>query len=127
RLCEVEVELGQMAPRKGNRETHVPWIGVWKRCELLAHFPRRSPVQSLARLPKQVEHLAPCRSAPCASTVLTECVESPLRVIDRLRYRGLHPAHSTLNTFITSSPRWLMTLTAMRPVSGTWKGREVSE
>jgi hypothetical protein len=34
--------------------------------------------------------------------------------------------HSTENTFITSSPRWLMTLTAMRPDLGLGKGREVS-
>jgi len=32
----------------------------------------------------------------------------------------------TLNTFMTSSPRWLMTLTAMRPERGLEKGREVS-
>jgi hypothetical protein len=34
--------------------------------------------------------------------------------------------HYTLNTFITSSPRWLITLTAMRPDAGFAKGREVS-
>ena len=34
--------------------------------------------------------------------------------------------HPTPNTFITSSPRWLMTLTAMRPEVGLSKGREVS-
>ena len=33
----------------------------------------------------------------------------------------------TLNTFITSSPKWLMTFTAMRPLSGRSNGREVSE
>ncbi len=32
----------------------------------------------------------------------------------------------TRKTFITSSPRWLMTLTAMRPVDGFSNGREVS-
>ena len=32
----------------------------------------------------------------------------------------------TLKTFITSSPRWLMTLTAMRPEAGLSKEREVS-
>ncbi len=31
----------------------------------------------------------------------------------------------TLTTFITSSPRWLMTFTAMRPDFGLGKGREV--
>jgi hypothetical protein len=36
------------------------------------------------------------------------------------------PDHVTLNTFITSSPRWLMTFTAMRPDFGLAKGREVS-
>src|SRR5438552_3717889 len=36
----------------------------------------------------------------------------------------LHQA--TRNTFITSSPRWLMTFTAMRPVSGLSNGRETS-
>ena len=30
------------------------------------------------------------------------------------------------NTFITSSPRWLMTLTAMRPDSGRSNGRVVN-
>ena len=34
--------------------------------------------------------------------------------------------HSTLNTFMTSSPRWLITLTAIRPPSGLSKGRDVS-
>ena len=32
----------------------------------------------------------------------------------------------TLKTFITSSPKWLMTLTAMRPDLGLSKGLEVS-
>jgi hypothetical protein len=32
----------------------------------------------------------------------------------------------TLKTFITSSPKWLMTFTAMRPDLGFSKGREVS-
>jgi hypothetical protein len=32
----------------------------------------------------------------------------------------------TLNTFITSSPRWLITFTAMRPDFGLSNGREVS-
>ena len=32
----------------------------------------------------------------------------------------------TLNTFITSSPKWLMTLTAIRPLLGRSKGRETS-
>jgi hypothetical protein len=32
----------------------------------------------------------------------------------------------TENTFITSSPRWLMTLTAMRPEAGLGNGRDVS-
>ena len=40
---------------------------------------------------------------------------------------GVYKFHDpTRNTFITSSPRWLITLTAMRPVSGLGKGREVS-
>jgi hypothetical protein len=34
--------------------------------------------------------------------------------------------YSTPNTFITSSPRWLITFTAMRPVDGLSNGREVS-
>jgi hypothetical protein len=33
--------------------------------------------------------------------------------------------HSTENTFITSSPRWLMTLMAMRPDLGLGKGRDM--
>ena len=32
----------------------------------------------------------------------------------------------TRNTFIASSPRWLMTLTAMRPEGGAGNGRDVS-
>ena len=45
---------------------------------------------------------------------------------------GSSPKHEidqhqvTLNTFITSSPRWLITFTAMRPDLGLSKGREVS-
>ena len=34
--------------------------------------------------------------------------------------------YSTRKTFITSSPRWFITLTAIRPDSGLSKGREVS-
>ncbi len=33
---------------------------------------------------------------------------------------------ATRNTFITSSPRWLITFTAMRPLFGLGNGREVS-
>ena len=32
----------------------------------------------------------------------------------------------TLNTFITSSPRWLITVTATRPFFGLSNGRDVS-
>ena len=48
--------------------------------------------------------------------------------IHNLRWRPLrHEFHqSTRNTFITSSPRWLMTFTAMRPDFGLGNGREVS-
>ena len=46
-------------------------------------------------------------------------MSSPLMLYDK-------PFHSTLNTFSTSSPRWLMTLTAMRPDPGLGKGRDVS-
>ena len=35
-------------------------------------------------------------------------------------------SRQTLKTFITSSPRWLITFTAMRPDSGLSNGREVS-
>ena len=45
---------------------------------------------------------------------------APMTPGDRAR------AQRTRNTFITSSPKWLMTLTAMRPVAGLGKGREVS-
>src|SRR5665213_11725 len=41
----------------------------------------------------------------------------------------LHPFFQhryTVNTFITSSPKWLITFTAMRPVDGRGNGREVS-
>ena len=41
----------------------------------------------------------------------------------------LHAARAfsyTRNTFITSSPRWLITFTAMRPDCGLVKGRDVS-
>ena len=38
----------------------------------------------------------------------------------------LHVTLHTRNTFIASSPRWLMTLTAMRPEAGRGKGREMS-
>src|SRR4029077_3585250 len=36
------------------------------------------------------------------------------------------PVYLALNTFITSSPRWLMTFTAMRPDAGLSNGRDVS-
>jgi hypothetical protein len=39
---------------------------------------------------------------------------------------GRSTHHPTRNTFITSSPRWLMTFTAIRPDFGLSKGREVS-
>ena len=42
---------------------------------------------------------------------------------ERVRDAELH--QSTRNTFITSSPRWLMTFTAMRPDSGLSNGREM--
>ena len=35
--------------------------------------------------------------------------------------------HSTANTFITSSPRWLITFTAIRPDFGFANGRDTSE
>ena len=48
-------------------------------------------------------------------------------VLENLAPAGDPELHqSTRNTFITSSPRWLMTFTAMRPDSGLSKGREVS-
>ena len=37
----------------------------------------------------------------------------------------MSPLFRTPNTFITSSPKWLMTFTAMRPF-GLANGREVS-
>src|SRR5437867_3764363 len=40
--------------------------------------------------------------------------------------RDEDPGHVSLNTFITSSPRWLMTFTAMRPDLGLSKARDVS-
>jgi hypothetical protein len=48
--------------------------------------------------------------------------------LDRARYgqKILFVHHSTANTFITSSPRWLMTLTAIRPDFGFGNEREVS-
>ena len=45
-------------------------------------------------------------------------------IVDNRSHRDF--PHRTENTFITSSPRWLMTLTAMRPDVGLEKGREVS-
>src|SRR5229473_5133720 len=39
---------------------------------------------------------------------------------------GMHDHRSVRNTFITSSPRWLMTFTAIRPDFGLGNGREVS-
>jgi len=46
-----------------------------------------------------------------------------------LRVAGLRTLRSgpryTRNTFMTSSPRWLMTFTAMRPDCGFAKGREM--
>src|SRR6185437_219585 len=39
-----------------------------------------------------------------------------------LRFAG--PALHTLNTFITSSPKWLITFTAILPVEGRANGRD---
>ena len=46
----------------------------------------------------------------------------------RQRQANVHGGHaySTRNTFITSSPRWLMTFTAIRPLFGIGNGRETS-
>src|ERR1017187_7489961 len=46
------------------------------------------------------------------------------RVSDILRVDGNH--RSARNTFITSSPRWLITFTAIRPDLGLSNAREVS-
>ena len=43
----------------------------------------------------------------------------------RLSIRA-HFVYPTLNTFITSSPRWLITFTAIRPDFGLSNGRDVS-
>ena len=40
--------------------------------------------------------------------------------------RDVRVCHGTLNTFITASPRWLITFTAIRPLVGLSKGRDVS-
>ena len=39
---------------------------------------------------------------------------------------GQAPSQATPKTFITSSPRWLITFTAMSPVFGLSNGRETS-
>ena len=51
-------------------------------------------------------------------------VVSKLMLYDPVRI--MSPHYPTRKTFITSSPRWLMILTAMRPVDGLSKGREMS-
>jgi hypothetical protein len=45
--------------------------------------------------------------------------------LDDAEFHSSAPRY-TGKTFITSSPKWLITLTAIRPVSGLGKGREVS-
>ena len=50
--------------------------------------------------------------------------QSSEAVREGVRDQELH--QSTRKTFMTSSPRWLITFTAMRPDSGFGKGREVS-
>ena len=40
--------------------------------------------------------------------------------------RAVRITRHTRNTFIASSPKWLMTLTAMRPEAGLGKAREMS-
>ncbi len=54
----------------------------------------------------------------CFSTGPDQSVSNPSPIACHLYF--------TLNTFITSSPRWLMTFTAMRPDDGLSNGRLVS-
>ena len=42
----------------------------------------------------------------------------------RVGNSNLHAEAHTRNTFITSSPKWLITFTAMRPVPGRANGRD---
>ena len=57
--------------------------------------------------------------------ICARITKSATKKLNFLNFRPMSVPY-TLNTFITSSPRWLMTLTAMRPVLGGSKGREVS-
>lgn len=60
------------------------------------------------------------RSVPCREqTFVHELAEGVAGVVE------VHGC-STRKIFITSSPRWLITLTAMRPDAGLGKGREMS-
>ena len=68
-----------------------------------------------------------CRSKTLAFTAFWSTPDSRLNdAVKVSAMQEVHRAH-TPNTFITSSPKWLMTFTAMRPLAGRANGREVSE
>ena len=75
------------------------------------------PESGAHRIGLQIEH---CR--------LDCCLLARAQLREARCKRGGDPElhQSTRNTLSTSSPRWLMTLTAMRPESGLSKGRDVS-
>src|SRR5580700_5006647 len=72
----------------------------------------------LASSPKKPIKLLPIYSRGTRSSLRLDSVEELLNS----RIWGSH----TRNTFITSSPRWLITFTAIRPDFGLSKVREVS-
>ena len=91
-------------------------------------------MSAVTKLTKERKNLYEIRLAGTVST--DEHIDRPKRQPFQSR-NAPEPLHAnpvngtqfvrhTRNTFITSSPKWLITFTAMRPDFGFSKGREVS-
>jgi hypothetical protein len=65
-----------------------------------------------------------CRVLP--RSILYRSGRGPGEDVVGVQGRAVKAPH-TPNTFSTSSPKWLITLTAIRPVVGRGNGRETSE
>ena len=96
-----------------------------KRGQKMRHSYKR---QSFA--PVIASHPLAAWQSRAASVVLSalDCRIAPLLAMmgkGAILAATAHRSHKP-NTFITSSPKWLMTFTAIRPVSGRGKGRDVS-
>ena len=110
-----------MSPSQPDSVANMPRVSVLEGCKLLCDFIERECVQLFASIMEQLLNFLPGRSSADTATLVAQIIETRLNLVDRLcDLRHLY----TPRTFITSSPRWLMTLTAMRPDFGRGKGRD---